>query len=426
MARHFATLYALLVITLVLSSWGQDQFLQSYGHSQASTDDQALSVIAHILKSRLQAEDKSHWKAVVVATGRSADVDLDLIAANEIDGGMTLTRLQGGHVAYMQASGGESWALVQLDPDHVLAMKSMTTSHRSVAEWILTVIFYTIIALVVMIWVWPISRDLRILEKAAAGFGNKNWSFGVNIKPRSQVYSLAQTFRKMATRIDELIASHKDMSNGVAHEIKTPLSRMKFEIELANQSTPPEHIQRSLANIQDDIASIDSLVTATLNYAILERADVSLNIDDHDFTILIPAIVDLVRRDVPQTLKFETSVDTAATRVWCDIHLFESLLKNLLYNATRFATSTVRIAFAIRDEQYCLTVDDDGKGIPEPEQQRVFDSFVQLDNDGNAKSGFGLGLAIVKRIIKWHGGTARVTKSELGGASFIMKWPTNV
>lgn len=201
---------------------------------------------------------------------------------------------------------------------------------------------------------------------------------------------------------------------------------MKFEIELANQSTPPEHIQRSLANIQDDIASIDSLVTATLNYAILERADVSLNIDDHDFTILIPAIVDLVRRDVPQTLKFETSVDTAATRVWCDIHLFESLLKNLLYNATRFATSTVRIAFAIRDEQYCLTVDDDGKGIPEPEQQRVFDSFVQLDNDGNAKSGFGLGLAIVKRIIKWHGGTARVTKSELGGASFIMKWPTNV
>ncbi len=103
----------------------------------------------------------------------------------------------------------------------------------------------------------------------------------------------------MAVRIDGLIASHKEMSNAVSHEIKTPLARMQFEIELAQQSTDMAEIRRGFSNIKSDVGAINDLITATMDYAILERADVSLNFGEHNFAALIPAIVDTVGRERP-------------------------------------------------------------------------------------------------------------------------------
>jgi hypothetical protein len=70
---------------------------------------------------------------------------------------------------------------------------------------------------------------------------------------------------------------------------------MQFEIELAQQAESPTEIKKSLGNIKTDIAAINSLVKATMDYAILERADMSLNIGAHNFTTLIPAIFACVR-----------------------------------------------------------------------------------------------------------------------------------
>ena len=197
--------------------------------------------------------------------------------------------------------------------------------------------FYAAIALVIMIWIWPLTRDLRTLEKAAARFGNRNWVFAADIKPRSQIYRLAETFRKMAARIDGLIASHKDMSNAVSHEIKTPLSRMQFEIELAQQANDAAAIKKSLSNIKTDIGAINDLVKATMGYAILERADLSLNIGAHDFTALIPAIAEHVTLNARPDIRLAVDVVSGAERVVCDMHLLETVLKNLLYNAVRYA-----------------------------------------------------------------------------------------
>src|SRR5207248_6883368 len=133
-----------------------------------------------------------------------------------------------GENAYMRSSTGYYWVLKRIDADHVLALKSPEpASQKGPLEWGLTLVFYAVIALVLMFWIWPLTRDLRALEKAAALYGNRNWRFTAEIKPHSQIYALAQTFRRMAARIDGLIASHKDLSNAVSHENETPLSRMQ-------------------------------------------------------------------------------------------------------------------------------------------------------------------------------------------------------
>jgi len=151
----------------------------------------------------------------------------------------------------MRSSTGDSWVLKRIDDAHVLALKSPEPAgQKGPLEWGLTIMFYALIALVLMFWIWPLTRDLRVLEKAAAQYGNRNWRFDAGIKPHSQIYPLAQTFRRMAARIDGLIASHKDMSNAVSHEIKTPLSRMQFEIELAQQAHSMAEVKASLANFK--------------------------------------------------------------------------------------------------------------------------------------------------------------------------------
>jgi two-component system OmpR family sensor kinase len=327
----------------------------------------------------------------------------------------------------MEAADGDSWALRRLDADYVLAIKSAAPgARRGLLEWSLTMLFYAAIALVIMFWIWPLTRDLRALEKAAAQFGNRNWSFNARIKPHSQIYPLVQTFRRMAARIDGLIASHKDMSNAVSHEIRTPLSRMQFEIELAQQATTVEEVHRSLSHVKTDIAAINDLVAATLSYAILERADVTLNVNSHNFTALIPAIAESVAHDARPDLDISADVQSDAAAVRCDVHLIETVLRNLLYNATRYAKHTIKVAFTSYDGVNRLLVDDDGPGIPQADRNRVFESFVQLERTAGRKTGFGLGLAIVKRAIEWHGGEVSVAESPLGGARFCVTWPAIV
>jgi signal transduction histidine kinase len=423
MVRHFLGLYLLIVFTLGIVSWGQDRLLQAYSSGDLG-DERPVAIAMAALADRLRDMPQEKWHDVIAGVAARTGVDMELFATDDIAGDVTLARLKHGDIAYMEAARGDSWALRKLDDSHVLAIKSAEpVVHRGVLEWSLTMLFYAIIALVLMIWIWPLTRDLRSLEKAAAQYGNRNWSFTANIKPHSQIYPLAQTFRRMASRIDGLIASHKDMSNAVSHEIRTPLSRMQFEIELAQQATTVEEVRRSLTHVKTDIAAINDLVAATLSYAILERADVTLNINSHNFTTLIPAIVESVAHDTRPDLQIRTDVQVGATAVMCDVHLIETVLKNLLYNATRYAKHSIAVTFATVDGVNQLFVDDDGPGIPEAERHRVFESFVQLERPAGRKTGFGLGLAIVKRAVEWHGGEVSVTESPAGGARFRVGWP---
>jgi two-component system, OmpR family, sensor kinase len=424
MARHFLALYLSIVVTLAAVSWGQDRLLQIYGVQDAGAD-RTLATTMAALASELRTLPETERRAALRDIAAQSGANLDLFARPDIAGQTTLDALDSGKIAYLQAAAGESWALKRLDDHYVLAYRyTETEPRRGPLEWLITLLFYAAIALVVMIWLWPLTRDLRILEHAAARFGNKNWSFEALIKPRSQIYGLAQTFRRMAERIDGLIVSHKEMSNAVSHEIKTPLARMRFEIESAEQTDDLAEVRTSLANLKADIAEINDLVSATLQYAILERADLSLNIGTHNFTTLVPAIAESVRRDAHREIRVHADVQGDTDQVVCDVHLMEAVLKNLLYNAARFARSDVRVTFVGHNAVNQLIVDDDGPGIPEKDRKRVFESFVQLERAAGEKTGFGLGLAIVKRTLEWHGGEVCIVQSPLGGARICATWPT--
>lgn len=428
MVRHFLQLYLLIVATLAAVSWGQDRLWQMYAQrnpAEVAAENPSQAALIEILETQLRALPTEQRRSFVQKLARDSGIDLELFAPQDIAGDDILASLSRGEVTLMNAAGNERWVLKQIEGAHdVLAFRYTTHEpRRSALDWSLAFIFYAAIALVIMMWLWPLRRDLQRLEDATSRFGDRNWAFNADIGPRSQIYPLAQAFRRMAARIDGLIRSHKDMSNAMSHEIKTPLARMRFEVEVARSATTPEKIAGHLDNINTDIAELNAFVTATLDYAILERAEVALNLAQHDFTLMLPAVVESVRRSSRTTLVLECEVDPAATRVRCDGHLMETVLRNLLYNALRYARQRVVVRFAIEDtSHYRISVEDDGPGIPEADRVRVFESFVQLKHTPQHKSGFGLGLAIVQRVIEWHGGVASVDASPLGGARFTVTW----
>ncbi|HXR90491.1 MAG TPA: ATP-binding protein [Steroidobacteraceae bacterium] len=423
MTRHFLGLYLIIILTLAVVSWAQDRLLQTYGKADP-TETGPVAVAMAAIAGELREIPPARWKQRIAGIAGESGIDMELFATQDVAGRATLARLSRGDIAFMGAASGDTWALKQLDAQHILAVKHIQpAARRGALEWTLTMLFYALIALVLMIWIWPLTRDLRALEKAVAGFGNRSWVFGADIKPHSQIYPLAATFRRMAARIDGLIESHKDLSNAVSHEIKTPLARMQFEIELAQQATSLAEVGDSLGHIKADIDVIDDLVRATLAYAILERADMALNLGRHNFATLIPAIAEAARRDAPPGIDIGCQIQSDAQWVVCDLHLLESVLKNLIYNATRYAKRKVSLAFQVRSGVYELRVDDDGPGIPEKDRERVFESFVQLEPAGARKSGFGLGLAIVRRAIEWHDGKVSVSESPCGGARVLATWP---
>lgn len=386
MVRHFLQLYLLIVATLAIASWGQERLWEIYGR-----DDTAVNAEVYDLR--------------------------------DITGADTIARLERGEVAYMSRADGQRWMLKPLAGGRVLALRQEAAASRGWLEWTLSLVFYALIALVLMMWLWPLTRDLRRLERSTMDFGNRNWSFNADIGSGSQAYPLAQAFRKMAERIDSLIGSHKDMTNAISHEIKTPLTRMRFEIEMARAAPTSEHLEQHLSHINTDITELDTFVTAALDYAILERAEVALNLSEHDFTTILPAVVSSVQRSAPPGLSLGCEVQSDATRVLCDAHLLETVLRNLLYNALRYARQQVRVIFLVEPHGcYRLSVEDDGPGIQESDHARVFNSFVRLDSPSGEKGGYGLGLAIVKRIVEWHGGEIGVSRSTLGGACFSIQW----
>lgn len=422
MARHFLTLYIAIVITLAAVSWGQERLWRAYGEGAHASQVPQAAVLS-VLEQQLAAVPGEQRASVVAEIARDTGLDLELLEPQDVAGVAEVPALASGKTVLMDGADGRAWVLQRLPEGRVLAFRFESEAKRSLLDWILAFVFYAAIALVITVWLWPLMRDLRALEHSTGKFGDRNWGFDAHIATRSPVYPLAAAFRRMAARIDGLIGSHKDMSNALSHEIKTPLARMRFEIELARGAADREALLRHLDHLNTDISELNAFVTATLEYAVLERAEFALNSAPHDFTAILPAVTESVKRGARPELTIACEVEARATAVVCDAHLIETVLRNLLYNAIRYAQRQIRVSFAVdANQQYRLCVDDDGPGIPEADRERVFASFVQLAGPAGEKTGFGLGLAIVQRIVEWHGGSVRAERSELGGARFVAQW----
>lgn len=274
------------------------------------------------------------------------------------------------------------------------------------------------LALPVFLWMRPHWKDLMQLENAAQRLGSGYLDERTHFDPTSSLNRLGVAFNQMADNISTLIASKKLLIDGIAHELRTPLVRLRYRLAMSDNLTEAE--QQALNR---DIGQLESLIDELLTYARLDRPQVSLHLESIDLPDWLHTKVEDIRLihgereillDIPHSGHFGA----------VDLRLMERVLDNLVNNALRYSNKRLRIGLWFDGDDACLQVEDDGPGIPPEERAKVFEPFVRLDpSRDRATGGCGLGLAIVHSIAQAYQGKVLLESSSLGGASFRFCWP---
>jgi signal transduction histidine kinase len=237
---------------------------------------------------------------------------------------------------------------------------------------------------------------------------------------RDEITALAATMNAMLSRIESGQAAQRRFVGDASHELRSPLATVISALEVG--VAHPELLDEELASgtLLPEAHRMQSLVDDLLLLARADERGLALRRNDVDLDDLGAAEAARLQRETPITLR----TDLAPTRLVGDPDALTRVLRNLLDNAARHAASRIDVSVRPGHGHACITVEDDGPGIPSTDRQRVFDRFVRLNTDrARSSGGTGLGLAIVAEIVSAHGGTVRITDRRGGGTVVVVQLP---
>jgi signal transduction histidine kinase len=278
----------------------------------------------------------------------------------------------------------------------------------------------TVALLVAWLWLRPILRRLRTLETASARMCRGDFTVRVDDDPSHMMAVIGRSLNQLADRIGQLLTDERDLLRTVAHEVRAPISRMRFRVERIHERVQDD-LGKDARGLITDLQQVDNLFEELLTYVAFDEFDSERPVLQ---TKPIP-VAATVRRLVDEVTSTEKSVtvevhgsETAV--VVANSKLFERAVTNLLLNAVAYGGP--RITVIVRDfsEECVVDVQDSGPGIPELDRPKVIKPFVRLST--KKTRGTGLGLAIVTRIMALHQGKLHIVDAPTGGASIQLVW----
>ena len=305
--------------------------------------------------------------------------------------------------------------------------KLFTQYYRYLANLIPAIL----LAIGALIWLYLFRKELKIVKTAAMQLGQGHFKTRATLSKSSTLYPIADSFNDMASRIQHLIEDHRDLTNAVSHELKTPLSRLHFALEMQKESKTEADRELYTQKIEDNIASLEILVDELLSYTRLQRQQ-EINLQAHPFKTWLEKEVSSFAEYHPE-IKIICNADSNADsqkEVIFDKHLMARALNNLLDNATQHSQKKYKPIIRVTAKQIsnCITisVEDNGTGIKNEDCNKIFQPFTRLDKSRKRQNdklgGYGMGLAIVKSIITQHKGEISCEKAELGGLKITLSW----
>lgn len=292
----------------------------------------------------------------------------------------------------------------------------------------LTLCLYVGICLVMIIWLYPLTRSLSLLSKAAERFGKGQLDARVPTRRISYIHTIERSFNQMAEQINELLIENKVLADSLLHDLRTPLACLRFGLEAAQDSNDKDKISTYLGRMDDEVSRMEIMLEEFLEYAKFENNRLKLSFTAEDIT---QTVHDLVNDFSPVCQAKNLTLCNLSKQepIICTIdqHWMYRLLMNLLSNATKHAKQKIYIGCRCIGQKVLITVEDDGIGIPGDMVEDVFKPFHTLEKSRSREQfGFGLGLAVVKKIASMHNAQVSVTTSSvLGGACLTLTIPIN-
>lgn len=250
-----------------------------------------------------------------------------------------------------------------------------------------------------------VTRRIRRLQAAARHLARGELATRIEVRPAGgdETDELARDFNRMAEQLQERIQAQRRLLADVSHELRSPLARLRVALALA---------QDDRAREKDYLQRID-MEAERLEDLIGQLLDSQSSTPEMDRLLDLVPLLDSVCRDArfegaqsERRVTWVTDLEQAPVASSGDLlrKAFENLLRNALQHTPE--RTPVHVSLARQGDEYLVTIQDSGPGVPPAELERIFDAFYRVDDARQRETGgYGLGLSIARRAVLHHGGS---------------------
>jgi two-component system, OmpR family, sensor histidine kinase CpxA len=328
------------------------------------------------------------------------------------------------------STSGRPYTLVFFEQSAVLNLTGVL--FREGVPFLLGLLF---IVTVLCFWLaYHIATPIHSIQSAARRVAQGDLStrvpHAVSLR-RDELAALAMDFDSMVERIETLIRTQRNLLTSVSHELRSPLARLNVSLAVMRQHASQEAFE-ICERMERDVARIDALIGQLLT---LSRLEAGLSLGEREnvnFTLLVQEVVadgNFEAQSLGKSVSLKSSTDVVLETA--DSLALRSACENIVRNAIHFtrAGTEVNVALGIdnaaSDRHVCLTVRDQGPGVPNDALQNIFSPFFRINGPGRRKEGNGLGLAIALEAIRLHHGSITASNLTPEGLEISVRLPVS-
>jgi signal transduction histidine kinase len=360
------------------------------------------------------------------APGQEVDAELTAALTDEFGGDRTVVANAGTSADCVTRSGDSAAVDQNAKPCRVISLRlrdgtplrlilrpqpefSWTRPHSS--RWLLYAIFFPVcLGLLAYVVARMATRPLNQLAQAATELGRDINRPPLVERGPAEVRDAAAAFNAMQARIRRYVQERTEMLAAIAHDLQTPLTRLRLRLEKVNDTELRDKLVDDLASMQIMIREGLDLATSIDAGGLMQRVDVD--------SLLSSVCADAVDAGHDVTLVGQTRVSIPAIP-----GALQRCLTNLIDNAVKYG-GYARVTAGCEAGNVVIRVADGGPGIPEAQMERVFDPFYRLETSRSRDTGgSGLGLTIARNIAHKHGGTLTLRNKPGGGLECLLMLP---
>ena len=304
------------------------------------------------------------------------------------------------------------WVLMPGDQQWIVVPMQPMRGPRTFDRMLFWLIFITVgAAMSALFAAWQVQRPLRTLAGAVGRFGRGQHVAPVDESGPSELRQLTRGFNQMVSDISQTQSDRNVMLAGVAHDLRTPLARLRLRAEMMDDARIRDGVVR-------DVSSLTHIVDQFLMFA-NDSVDASMPTS-------VDALCERAARNFHAVYPSEVSITlelSAGDAFVLPEATLDRILSNLLENAHAYGEAPISVATWLEGGKWQLRVSDSGDGISPANLAAATRPFVRLDPARGGNGHSGLGLAIVDRLTRHAGGECEIDNRPEGGLRVTMRFP---
>ena len=314
--------------------------------------------------------------------------------------------------------------LISVSTDNIATNVDILQSQATTLQVLAMVILIVLAWALARVLVKPFERVTTAIRETKEGYNTE----AISVMDYEETEHIITAFNELLGRMRVLDESRQEFVSNVSHELKTPITSMKVLADslIAQDNVPVELYQEFMVDIADEIERENKIINDLLALVKLDKTSSDMNIENISLNELIELILKRLRPIAKQR-----SIDVlyeSAREVYAEVDEVKLTLalSNFVENAIKYNNEYGYVKVSLdADHQYAtIVVEDNGIGIPEEEQEHVFERFYRVDKSHSREiGGTGLGLAIARNAILMHRGSIRIDSEEGAGTQITVRIP---